>query len=195
MLNHLNISNIALDVTQLQFLSNLHQLTSLKLPDKDHFFDEHMSVIADLPLQSLDLTGYGNITDVGIGHISKMDKIAVLSLSRTKLTDDGMIYLQGLCNLKQLSLDYTFITDRGMLSICDLDNLEDLSISDTRVTSQFILDGAMEKLSKLTKLNLVRTFVDDQGLLALKLPSLVMLNIDWTCASNRISIEMLHQNG
>jgi hypothetical protein len=64
-----------------------------------------------------------------------------------------------------------------------------------RVTSQFILDGAMEKLSKLTKLNLVRTFVDDQGLLALKLPSLVMLNIDWTCASNRISIEMLHQNG
>jgi hypothetical protein len=46
MLNHLNISNIALDVTQLQFLSNLHQLTSLKLPDKDHFFDEHMPVIA-----------------------------------------------------------------------------------------------------------------------------------------------------
>jgi hypothetical protein len=33
-----------------------------------------LTIDKDLPLQSLDLTGYGNITDVGIGHISKMDK-------------------------------------------------------------------------------------------------------------------------
>ena len=32
-----------------------------------------------------------------------------------------------------------------------------------RLTSQFIIDGALARLHRLQKLNLVRTYVDDSG--------------------------------
>jgi len=47
------------------------------------------------PLQSLDLSDYCHITDVGIKHIAAMGSLSVLLLSRTKLTDDGMPFLAG----------------------------------------------------------------------------------------------------
>ena len=47
------------------------------------------------PLESLDLSDYCHITDVGIAHIAGMHGLSVLLLSRTKLTDDGMPCLAG----------------------------------------------------------------------------------------------------
>ncbi len=68
-------------------------------------------------------------------------------------------------------------------------------------------------MNRLSKLNLVRTFIDDKGsdelspplqlllllcvigLLVLSIPSLMMLSIDFTCATEAVTIETLRNIG
>ena len=69
------------------------RLSSFLLPERSEFFDQHMITVSskrklkcfayslssspflpkDFPLNSLDLTGYRNITDVGISCIRRMN--------------------------------------------------------------------------------------------------------------------------
>ncbi len=65
----------------------------------------------------------------------------------------------------------------------------------SRVTSQFILDGGLDALSMLSKLNLSRTVVCDSGMARLQLPSLAMLNVNWTCVTEKTSLETLQAGG
>ncbi len=47
----------------------------------------------------------------------------------------------------------------------------------------------------LSKLNVSRTAVCDRGLARLQLPSLLMLNVNWTCVTEATSLESLQDNG
>ena len=154
-----------------------------------------MVTVSGFSLTSLDLSDYCFITDGGIAHIATMHSLTDLSLCRTKLTDEGMAVLKGLVSLRQLRLDNTMVTDAGMKHVAGLVSLDQLSISDTRVTSLFILEGCLDKLTSLTKLNLSRTAVCDKGAARLRLPSLSMLNFDWTCVSEITSLDQLKASG
>ncbi len=68
-----------------------------------------------------------------------------------------------------------------------------LCIFVSRVTSQFILDGCLDALGMLSKLNLSRTTVCDSGMTRLQLPSLTMLNVNWTCVTERTSLDTLRR--
>ena len=43
----------------------------------------------------------------------------------------------------------------------------------------------------LSKLNLSRTTVCDSGMTRLQLPSLTMLNVNWTCVTEKTSLDTL----
>jgi hypothetical protein len=154
-----------------------------------------METISKFPLTSLNLMDYCYISDVGVAQIITMTTLIELNLSKTKLTDTGMQSVAALSTLRDLSLDNTLVTDAGLLLIRDLVCLESLSLSDTRVTSASLLHGALHRMGRLSKLNLSRTAVCDSGLLRLALPSLVMLNLDWTCVSEAVSLTFLRENG
>ena len=47
----------------------------------------------------------------------------------------------------------------------------------------------------LTKLNISRTAVCDRGVCRLRLPSLIMLNVNWTCVTEQSSLERLRESG
>ncbi len=70
-----------------------------------------------------------------------------------------------------------------------------LCISVSRVTSQFILDGCLDALGMLSKLNLSRTTVCDSGMTRLQLLSLTMLNVNWTCVTEKTSLDTLRGGG
>ncbi|XP_064402126.1 uncharacterized protein LOC135347926 isoform X3 [Halichondria panicea] len=136
---------------------------------------------------------YCHVTDLGISHVSHMTSLQVLTLSRTKLTDEGMPCLMALTGLHELSLDNTLVTDAGVMCLSSLTRLDVLSLSDTKVTSQFILDGCLDALGMLSKLNLSRTTVCDSGMTRLQLPSLTMLNVNWTCVTEMTSLDTLRR--
>jgi hypothetical protein len=170
-------------------------LESLTLPDRATVFDNYMETISKFPLISLNLMDYCYISDVGVAHIVSMTTLTELALSKTKLTDAGMHSVAVLSHLRHLSIDNTLVTDAGLLLIKDLVCLESLSLSDTRVTSDSILHGALDQMGRLSKLNLSRTAVCDRGLMRLSLPSLVMINLDWTSVTEAISLDFLRENG
>jgi len=87
----------------------------------------------------------------------------------------------GLINLVELIIDNTLVTNAGMVCLASLKRLEVLSLSDTkwdhvtfpiyhvtsshRVGDGFIVDGCLDPLGTLSKLNLTRTAVTDNGIL------------------------------
>ncbi|XP_065897527.1 uncharacterized protein [Dysidea avara] len=190
----LSLAGLKLSHEALTAMQGLN-LSVLKLSDRNCFMDTSMSIVAGFPLQSLDLSDYCHITDVGIAHVAAMHSMSVLLLSRTKLTDDGMPSLAGLTNLQELSLDNTVVTDDGIKYIANLHNLVYLSLSDTKVTSEFIIDGTLQRLYNLSKLNLSRTSVDDEGAFGISLSFLQMLNLEWTLCTDVCTIEELRNRG
>ena len=117
-LQSLSLAEIPVSFEELQLLAGL-SLHYFHLPERN-LFDTHMAVIAGHPLTSLNLTGYLNVTDVGIAHVARMHSLTELSLSRTEITNEGMIHLCKLRALCRLSLDNTLITDREMSCIKNL---------------------------------------------------------------------------
>lgn len=194
-LETLNLSGMALEGRSLEKLAGLGGLKNLRLPERNLFFDVAMEAVSAFPLVSLDLTDYLHITDTGISCLAGMTSLTSLSLSRTKLTDAGMPFLEGLLDLRELCLDNTLVTDAGLSHVSGLVHLELLSLADTRVTSRFLLEGVLKRLNVLNKLNLSRTFVCDRGMATLALPSLTMLNVDWTCITMATTLPGLINTG
>ncbi|XP_064401997.1 uncharacterized protein LOC135347837 isoform X2 [Halichondria panicea] len=192
-LHSLSLVGLCVETTALEQLMSALQLESLVLPDRNYFSDDGLKVVSGFPLAHLNLMDYCHVTDLGISHVSHMTSLQVLTLSRTKLTDEGMPCLMALTGLHELSLDNTLVTDAGVMCLSSLTRLDVLSLSDTKVTSQFILDGCLDALGMLSKLNLSRTTVCDSGMTRLQLPSLTMLNVNWTCVTEKTSLDTLRR--
>ncbi|MDP7033186.1 MAG: leucine-rich repeat domain-containing protein [Planctomycetota bacterium] len=112
------------------------------------------------------------VTDAGLVHLEKLQKLNVLSIRSAQITDAGLVHLKKLPNLKILILqhhlypDFPTTTDTGLAHLKGLINLKGLDLGGIGVT-----DAGMEHLKELTKLkslDLADTQVTDVGLAHLK---------------------------
>ncbi|KAF0517374.1 RNI-like protein [Gigaspora margarita] len=71
-------------------------LNLINFPNREEELDDILQDFSELPLIKMDLTGFINVTDSGIMHLSGAKSLTFLSLSGTKLTDVGMSALKGI---------------------------------------------------------------------------------------------------
>ena len=89
-----------------------------------------------------------HITDAGLSHLSRMNQLEILSISRCKnISSFGMVHLKGLTRLKELSLWRTDVDDAGLPHLRNLVNLDHLDLAETRIT-----DNGLKELIHFTKL-------------------------------------------
>ncbi|KAI9323301.1 hypothetical protein BX666DRAFT_41103 [Dichotomocladium elegans] len=111
----------------------------IQFPSRNHELDDVLSQYAGLPLRHLDLTGFLQITDVGVTWIACMKQLQYLSLEGTKVTDMGVAKLADLADLRKLYLDKTSVTDAGISQLTGLTKLDTLSLSRTLITSKSLI--------------------------------------------------------
>lgn len=177
-LNSSNTCNINGDIA-LSYLQGL-SLTEFQFPNRLTTTDHAMQFIIGMKLSSVDLTNYVYITDVSLQYIGQLTQLRVLRLSNTKITDVGMSFLTGLLDLEELNLDRTIVTNIGASCVRAFTRLKELSLSNTGITNGFLSSGCLNPCIELTKLNISKNKISDKGIACLRLPQLVMLNVDET---------------
>jgi hypothetical protein len=132
-------------------LSSLHNLTTLKM-NNTTFSSVSAAAISELPkLKILEVkycnindsvietlstlttletfefhSGWTNITNRSLPHLSKFMKLTELSLDKSKITDDGLVYLSALTLLTYLSLSNTLVSTKGIAYLSTLRYLRNL---------------------------------------------------------------------
>lgn len=158
-------------------------------------------------LQSLNACSFsrskGNLralTDKGLVHIARLEKLEALYLSGADITDDGLQQLRALHRLSALTIDSPNVTDAGMEHIAALTkltflNFHKLNVGDAGVQclanlrelnflcldDSSITDAATETIARFPKLrvlHIARTAVTDEGLKSLEsAPSLQRISV------------------
>ncbi|KAI9007957.1 hypothetical protein CLU79DRAFT_777262 [Phycomyces nitens] len=175
---------------------SLLDLEVIQFPNREQELDDILQRYTDLPLQHMDLTGFLEITDVGLEHISKMKDLKYLSLEGTKVTDEGIGLLKDLLELETLYLDRTAVTDLGIDALSGLSRLTSLSLSRTNVT-----DEALKKMGDFEQTHYARTIrtlnlskchgVTGEGVQGLTgMIHLTHLNLDHTRASKQCLVHL-----
>ncbi|ORX52795.1 RNI-like protein [Hesseltinella vesiculosa] len=167
----------------------LPHLSMIQFPNREHDLDDILHRYRDLPLRSLDLQGFLEVTDEGMSAVAQMTKLTYLNLTGTKITDAGLAQLTSLDALEVLYLEQTCTTDQGMQAIKELKHLHTLSLARTLVTDHGLAVLTDEVQSKFVKtlhtLNLQQcSGVTDQGAQRLAaLTNLTLLNLNHTGVS------------
>eukprot|EP00873_Tetraselmis_striata_P020421 jgi/Tetstr1/440685/TSEL_028993.t1 len=125
-------------------------------------------------LRSLSLQACSNITDAGMGALSRMPKLTTLTISRcTGITDAGLAALQPLApTLVQLELGMcSNLTHKGLHALQHLSNLTTLNLSSCKVNDLGL--ACLGALPHLSSLNLsTNASITGGGLTALASPQL-----------------------
>jgi hypothetical protein len=106
------------------------------------------------------------IPDSCLQHLSHLETLEWLSLTKTDITDAGLEYLRPLTNLKVLWLNETQISDAGLRRLTSLRELEELDLRSTQVSD----DGLMHlaTLPRLRTVYLSRSRVSAAGVARLR---------------------------
>ena len=156
-------------------LRQLGALRSLSLAYCSGISDDSLRVLEGIPsLESLDLTFCSDVTDAGLEHVQDLTNLKRLNLSGTAITDAGLAHLSGLAALEELDLSGSLIR-RGAIDGSGLSHVKDLS--------------------KLRRLSLYNTLVEDAGLARLEgLTSLEALNLGdtWITADGLTRLQSLN---
>jgi hypothetical protein len=149
-----------------------------------HADDDLMTKVAWLSdLESLNLDGNKDVTEVGVAHLQGMTQLLYLGLSETGVRDAGLAHLKGLRNLRSLHLDRNKdVTEVGVAHLQGLTQLLYLDLSETGVRDAGL--AHLKGLRNLRWLKLSNTEVTDAGMLHLKgLSSLEELQLSGTKVS------------
>ncbi|ORY95517.1 hypothetical protein BCR43DRAFT_493116 [Syncephalastrum racemosum] len=168
---------------------DLKRLEMIQFPNREEELDGILARYAELPLVHLDLTGFLQVTDVGVQSIARMHHLQYLSLGGTKVTDAGVALLAALTDLRKLYLDRTAVSDAGLVELSGLTKLDTLSLSRTQVGNVGLInlgDGEHTAYTRhLRTLNLAQcALVSDRGVRGLAgAINLSHLNLDQTGVS------------
>jgi eukaryotic-like serine/threonine-protein kinase len=126
-----------------------------------------------------------NITDAGIGYISRLPQLNRLCANKTKsLSDKALSYLGKAKTLTSLELeDNKQITTEGIVHLVILRNLTYLDLAKTGVDNRCA--STLKQLTRLSGINLAGTAVDDQTIATLAPLKLNELNLSKTKISGR----------
>jgi hypothetical protein len=139
------------------------------------------------PLDSLELLrfvgGAPKITDAGLSHLPRPDRLVILSASGTSLGDQFVKRLAGAKRLQHLGIGWTQVTDESFRTLRGLDQLTILGIRNTAIGDVGL--EALQEMTSLERLQLEETRVTDAGLVNLvSCRSLVALRLDNTAISD-----------
>jgi formylglycine-generating enzyme required for sulfatase activity len=128
-------------------LANMHSLRTLDVLNTP-VGDETLALLTNLELTSLELNSE-NVTDIGMQHVCSMLTLNRLVLgAKTRVTDRGLKHLWRLNRLKQFDLYSTHITGTGFATLAELPELYSL-----RLTSPALTDAVFGYLSETPVLN------------------------------------------
>jgi hypothetical protein len=119
--------------------------------------------LRDLPdATKVSLIGCRNVSDAGMSHLAKLEKLETLYLPLTSVGDDGLSHLKGLTALVNLYLSETRVTDAGLAHLNDMGSLRVLYLDRLKLTDSGL--AHLRGLDKLVALSLNGTKVSDAGL-------------------------------
>ena len=166
-------------------LEHLGKLTGLRVLvltpalRKSHITDPGLVHLKNLTeLEELSLLGdYGAISNAGLAHISKLQKLRHLNLNSALINGVGLSYLRQLPFLNSVNLSNAEIFDADISKhIRALTKLERLGLRGTHITDEGL--NCLRNLTKLQYLDLEGTHITDKGLTFLRnLPKLQYLNL------------------
>jgi hypothetical protein len=102
------------------------------------------------------------VTDVGLAHIPRPDRLVHFNASSTSLSDEFLKRLSGSRRLEQLWLDGTLVTDRGLSRLGPLPLLRTLALDATKITDDGL--AILEPMPSLESLSIGSTSITDAGL-------------------------------
>jgi hypothetical protein len=126
--------------------------------------DDDLIHLAGLPkINWLNLNNAGrSVTDVGLAHLPRPDRLACLQAGRTAVGDELAKRLSTAEQLHTLGLGGTRITDEGLRALSALSALQNLSVDNTEVTDAGL--DALRQMPGLISLQLDSTQITDAGL-------------------------------
>lgn len=126
----------------------LPPLSSLSRAMKIGLSSEKLALMSNLELTRLALNS-DNVSDTGMQHVCSMLTLSQLEIgNKTRISDRGLKHLWRLNRLNQFSLFSPLITGRGFSTLAELPRLSSL-----RLTSPALTDEAFEYLSESPSLN------------------------------------------
>ena len=138
--------------------------------------EDHLDALAQFTsLKSLDMTGYGILTEGSLKKLAPLQKLETLKLASTDVRNADLKDLTVFKNLRWLSLANTEVGSSGMAHLTQLENLERLNLDAAQVSDAGLVH--LKACMKLKKLFLADTGVTGAGLKALagmQLESLVV---------------------
>ncbi len=173
--------------------SGLRSLRVLGMYGVKSVSDNAIGLMSDLPkLYHLDIIGGRGMSDRSVLHLTQVaPRLDNVTLYDTGLTDDGMRHLAALPGLRRLAVTSIHhgdeLTDEGLATLLAT-NINDLSIYCTGVTGEglrVLRPGQRTGTSKLIRLALEHTPLDDETLQYLKWTRLKSLGLKDTGVSDR----------
>jgi hypothetical protein len=106
--------------------------------------------------------GYSGITDAGLAHLPRPDRLVKFHAESTSLTDEYLKRLAGSQRLKSLGLRATLVTDEGLSRLGQLPKLATLRLNQTQIGDDGL--AALKPMPSLRELSLDGTRITDAGL-------------------------------
>lgn len=103
-------------------------------------------------LEQLYLWHAGNVTDRGVAHLERLDRLELIHLSSSQITDDSLVMLSGLPRMEKLSLQHNRFTNAGLSRLRGEDRLKQLVIGGINNT---IDDAGIPSLRSFRKLEMI----------------------------------------
>lgn len=119
------------------------------------FTDEDLKIVANCSeLRRLNLWGCNNkgISDTGVHHLTRLNKLESIYLRGAPLTDESAKYLASVKSMRSVNFGGKGISDKGFQYICSNKNIESLCMEGTLLTDKGLKEIA--KLNKLKSLNI-----------------------------------------
>lgn len=144
---------------------------------KHQFGDDDLRLLQPLPnLEVIEITST-QVTDAGIGHLSRQFAVRRLQLACPQVTDQAMAHLEMLFKLEELILNSTQVSDAALRLLPESAHrrLERLELAGTRVTDVGLAN--LRTFQNLQALVLDNTTVTDRGIERLRTLPLRILSL------------------
>jgi Leucine-rich repeat (LRR) protein len=115
-----------------------------------HVDDDLLTAFHDMPYVTNLYLAANPITDDGLRHVVRLQKLERLSLWRTGITDEGLKRLVGMKQLTGLDLHITAVSDDGLSRLTNLTSLGEITLP-SRIT-----DDGLAHLGRLPDLRVVK---------------------------------------
>ena len=170
-LTELRSLSLATDMSGLpvsEVLRSLDGLRSVNLCTGSHADElcQSLATLPDLVEVQINVKKDAGVSDIGVKHLSGLQRLSTLAINAKGVTDVGAEYLRRCFSLRVLRLIDSQISDRGLRAIAQLPELSELFIPGSRISDNGIKAIATSKTLRI--LDVSRTQITDVSIESIK---------------------------